>query len=254
MIIQKSSRELMLMREAGLITARALHAAGKAVEPGVTTYELDRICRSVIEAAGAKPSFLGVDNGYSPFPASACISVNEQVIHGIPSKAVKLKSGDIVSIDVGAYINGFHGDSAYTFACGDISPDAQRLLETTKKSLELGIAAAQPGKRVGDVSHAVQEYVEARGYSVVRDYTGHGVGAELHEDPSVPNFGVPGRGVRLLPGMTIAIEPMVNAGTHAIRSLGDHWTVVTADGMLSAHFEHTIAITTDGPVILTALE
>ena len=247
MIVLKTSRELALMREAGRISQRALREAGKAVEPGVSTWELDKIVRNAIEKAGAKPSFLG----YAGFPASACISVNHVVIHGIPSKKQILKEGDIVSIDVGACLNGFHGDNAWTFPCGDVSKEAQDLMDATRESLFAGIAAAQKGARLGDIGHAVQAYVEARNYSVVRDFVGHGVGAKLHEDPSVPNYGTPGRGVRLLPGMTIAIEPMVNQGAYQVKVLDDGWTSVTVDGRLSAHFEHTIAITPDGPVILT---
>ena len=247
MIVLKTSRELALMREAGRISQRALREAGKAVEPGVSTWELDKIVRNYIEKAGAKPSFLG----YGGFPASACISVNHVVIHGIPSKKQILKEGDIVSIDVGACLNGFHGDNAWTFPCGDVSKEAQDLMDATRESLFAGIAAALKGARLGDIGHAVQEYVEARSYSVVRDFVGHGVGAKLHEDPSVPNYGTPGRGVRLLPGMTIAIEPMVNQGAYQVKVLDDGWTTVTVDGRLSAHFEHTIAITPDGPVILT---
>lgn len=247
MIVLKTSRELALMREAGRISQRALREAGKAVEPGVSTWELDKIVRNYIEKAGAKPSFLG----YGGFPASACISVNHVVIHGIPSKKQILKEGDIVSIDVGACLNGFHGDNAWTFPCGDVSKEAQNLMDATRESLFAGIAAAQKGARLGDIGHAVQAYVEARNYSVVRDFVGHGVGAKLHEDPSVPNYGTPGRGVRLLPGMTIAIEPMVNQGAYQVKVLDDGWTTVTVDGRLSAHFEHTIAITPDGPVILT---
>ena len=247
MIVLKTSRELALMREAGRISQRALREAGKAVEPGVSTWELDKIVRNYIEKAGAKPSFLG----YGGFPASACISVNHVVVHGIPSKKQILKEGDIVSIDVGACLNGFHGDNAWTFPCGDVSKEAQDLMDATRESLFAGIAAAQKGARLGDIGHAVQAYVEARNYSVVRDFVGHGVGAKLHEDPSVPNYGTPGRGVRLLPGMTIAIEPMVNQGAYQVKVLDDGWTTVTVDGRLSAHFEHTIAITPDGPVILT---
>ncbi len=247
MIVLKTSRELALMREAGRISQRALREAGKAVEPGVSTWELDKIVKNYIEKAGAKPSFLG----YGGFPASACISVNHVVIHGIPSKKQILKEGDIVSIDVGACLNGFHGDNAWTFPCGDVSKEAQDLMDATRESLFAGIAAALKGARLGDIGHAVQEYVEARSYSVVRDFVGHGVGAKLHEDPSVPNYGTPGRGVRLLPGMTIAIEPMVNQGAYQVKVLDDGWTTVTVDGRLSAHFEHTIAITPDGPVILT---
>ena len=247
MVILKTSRELAKMREAGRISQGALREAGKAVEPGVSTLELDTIVRSYIERMGASPSFLG----YGGFPASACISVNNVVIHGIPSKKQILKNGDIVSIDVGAYINGYHGDNAWTFACGDVTKEAQALMDATREALFEGISKAVAGSRIGDIGHAVQRYVEARSYSVVRDYVGHGVGARLHEDPSVPNYGTPGHGVRLLPGMVIAIEPMVNQGTHRVRVLKDKWTTVTADGQLSAHFEHTIAITPGGPVILT---
>lgn len=246
MIAIKNSRELALMKDACVISARALQLAGEAVEPGVTTAELDRMIRKYIESQGAKPSFLG----YGGFPASACISVNETVIHGIPDKRV-IKAGDIVSIDVGAHLNGYHGDNAATFAAGDISPQAQALLDATRESLYEGIAQAIAGNRVGDISAAVQQYVEMRGYSVVRQFVGHGVGTNLHEDPSVPNFGTPGRGPRLLPGMTLAIEPMVNMGVPDVEVLKDGWTTVTRDGKLSAHFEHTIAITKDGPVILT---
>lgn len=249
MISLKTTRELRLMREAGKISQEALLKAGEAVKPGVSTFELDKIVRTTIEKAGAIPSFLG----YGGFPASACISVNNVVIHGIPSKKQILKDGDIVSIDVGAAYEGFNGDNAWTFPCGEISMEAQKLLDATRESLFEAIKMATPGNRVGDIGAAVQKYVEARNYSVVRDFVGHGVGAKLHEDPSVPNYGTPGRGVRLLPGMTIAIEPMVNAGGHEVTVLGDGWTTVTRDGRLSAHFEHTIAITPDGPVILTAL-
>ena len=249
MVNLKTSRELRLMREAGKISQEALLKAGEAVRPGVSTFELDKIVRTTIEKAGAIPNFLG----YGGFPASACISVNNVVIHGIPSKKQILKEGDIVSIDAGALYEGFNGDNAWTFPCGKISEEAQKLLDATRESLFEAIKMAQPGNRVGDIGSTVQRYVEARNYSVVRDFVGHGVGAKLHEDPSVPNYGTPGRGVRLLPGMTIAIEPMVNAGGHEVTVLGDGWTTVTRDGRLSAHFEHTIAITPDGPVILTAL-
>lgn len=249
MVNLKTSRELQLMREAGKISQEALLKAGEAVRPGVSTFELDKIVRTTIEKAGAIPNFLG----YGGFPASACISVNNVVIHGIPSKKQILKEGDIVSIDAGACYEGFNGDNAWTFACGKISEEAQRLLDTTRESLFEAIKMAQPGNRIGDIGSTVQRYVEARNYSVVRDFVGHGVGAKLHEDPSVPNYGTPGRGVRLLPGMTIAIEPMVNAGGHEVLVLGDGWTTVTRDGSLSAHFEHTVAITPNGPVILTAL-
>lgn len=247
MVVLKTARELRFMRAAGRISQRALRLAGEAVEPGVTTQEIDDIVRKYIEEQGATPSFLG----YGGFPASACISVNNVVIHGIPSRKCVLKEGDIVSIDVGAYFEGFHGDNAWTFACGDISKEAAALLKATEESLFEGIKHAVVGNRVGDIGHAVQQYVELRSYSVVRDFVGHGVGAKLHEDPSVPNYGTPGRGVRLLPGMAIAIEPMVNMGSHEVKVLDDEWTTVTVDGKLSAHFEHTIAITPDGPVILT---
>lgn len=247
MISIKSSRDLALMREACVISARALKLGGEAVQPGVTTGEIDRAIRRFIEQQGAKPSFLG----YGGFPASACISVNNTVIHGIPGNTV-IREGDIVSVDVGACINGYHGDNAATFGAGTVSPEAQALMDATRESLYEGIRAAQAGNRVGDIGAAVQRYVEERGYSVVRQFVGHGVGTALHEDPSVPNFGTPGRGQRLLPGMTLAIEPMINAGTFEVEILKDGWTTVTKDGKLSAHFEHTIAITTDGPVILTA--
>ena len=250
MVSIKTARELSLMKDACRISAEALRAAGEAVKPGISTYEIDTIVREYIEKQGASPSFLG----YGGFPASACISVNSVVIHGIPAKTTILKDGDIVSIDVGAYYRGFHGDNAYTFPCGKISDNAQRLLDATKESLYEGINQALVQNRIGDIGSAVQEYVEARSYSVVRNYTGHGVGAKLHEDPSVPNYGTRGRGFKLLPGMTIAIEPMVNEGTHHTRVLGDKWTVVTLDGKLSAHFEHTVAITPDGPRILTLCE
>lgn len=249
MIVLKTKRELALMREACRISAGALKAAGEAVEPGVTTYEIDRVTYNYIKKCGAEPNFL---NLYG-FPATACISINNEVIHGIPSKKRVLKAGDIVSIDLGAKIDGFNGDNAATFAVGDISPEAKRLCDTTRESLYEGIKAAVAGGRIGDIGAAVSSYCEARGYGVVRQFVGHGVGAKLHEDPSVPNFGTPGRGVRLLPGMTIAIEPMINQGTERVETLADGWTVVTLDGKLSAHFEHTIAITSDGPQILTVL-
>ena len=238
------------MRDACRISAQALRVAGEAVKPGVSTLEIDTIVRSFIEKQGASPSFLG----YGGFPASTCISVNNVVSHGIPSKDKILEEGDIVSVDVGAYYKGYHGDNAYTFPCGKISANAQALLDATRESLYEGIKQAAAFNRIGDIGNAVQRYVETRSYSVVRDYVGHGVGAKLHEDPSVPNFGTPGRGARLIPGMTIAIEPMINEGTHYVRVMGDKWTVKTLDGKLSAHFEHTIAITPDGPKILTLCE
>ncbi len=250
MLILKTDREIEIMKSAGRIASKALKLAGEAVEPGVSTLAIDNIVRKYIESQGARPSFLN----YGGFPASACISVNNVVIHGIPSRDSIIKSGDIVSIDVGAFFEGFHGDNAATFACGEISQEAQNLLDATRESLYEGINMARVGNRIGDIANAVQRYVEARSYSVVRDFVGHGVGAKLHEEPSVPNYGTPGRGVRLLSGMTIAIEPMINAGTHEVEVLDDEWTTVTADGKLSAHFEHTIAITPDGPLILTVCD
>ncbi len=250
MIVLKTSRELAVMREAGRISQKALRLAGEAVEPGVSTWEIDKLVRQYIEKAGATPSFLN----YGGFPASACISVNDVVIHGIPSKSILLKKGDIVGIDVGACYKGYHGDNAWTFPCGEVSEAAQALLDATEKALFLGIEQARPGNRLGDVGHAIQAYVEARSYSVVREFIGHGVGANLHEDPSVPNYGTPGRGVRLQPGMVIAIEPMVNQRGPKVHVLEDGWTVKTRDGGLSAHFEHTVAITPDGPAILTRLD
>lgn len=246
MVVLKTTSELQKMRRAGEITAQALQLGGASLKPGITTGEVDRIIKQFIVSKGAKPSFLG----YGGFPKSACISVNEEVIHGIPGKRV-IQEGDIVSIDVGAFTGGYHGDTAFTFPVGEISPEKAALLAATQEALMAAIAAARPGNRIGDVGHAVQSYVEARGYSVVREYVGHGVGKEMHESPEVPNYGKPGHGVRLAAGMVIAIEPMINMGTAAIRVLGDKWTVVTQDGKPSAHFEHTVAITNDGPVILT---
>lgn len=250
MIIIKTSNELTKMRKAGLITGGALVAAEKAIHPGMSTLELDKVIKSYIISKGAKPSFLG----YSGFPASACISVNDTVIHGIPTSGEKLKAGDIVSVDVGAYIDGYHGDSAKTFAVGEISPQAQALMASTEESLYVAINMAKPGVRIGDISAAIQEYNEKRGFSVVREFVGHGVGANLHEDPEVPNFGRAGHGPRLMPGMVIAIEPMINAGRPHVKVLNDGWTVKTADHSLSAHFEHTIAITSSGAMILTQPE
>ena len=247
MIVLKTSRELSLMREACVISARALKLAGEAVQPGVSTYEIDKIAYDYIVSQGAKPNFLN----YNGFPATACISINNQVIHGIPSKSRVIQEGDIVSIDLGAELGGYNGDNAATFAAGKVSPEAKRLMDVTQECLYKGIEAARAGGRIGDIGHAVQSLAEAHGYSVVRQYVGHGVGASLHEAPEVPNFGTPGRGVRLLPGMTLAIEPMINVGAPGVKVQPDGWTVLTADGSLSAHFEHTVAITPDGPVIMT---
>lgn len=247
MIVLKTTRELQIMREACRISAGALSVAGKAVEPGVTTAEIDKIAYDYIKSQGAEPNFLN----YNGYPGTACISINDEVIHGIPSTKRVIRAGDIVSIDLGAKFEGYNGDNAATFACGDISEEAKRLIDTTRESLYAGISAAVYGGRIGDISSAVQRYVEARGYSVVREFVGHGVGASLHEAPEVPNFGRPGHGFRLVPGMTLAIEPMINIGTADVHVLPDGWTVKTADGKLSAHFEHTVAITADGPVIMT---
>ena len=247
MITLKSSHEIDLMRQAGKITAAARALAGEMVRPGVTTQEIDKAVEEFIRKQGAVPSFLG----YSGYPASACISVNDEVIHGIPGKRV-LQEGDIVSVDVGAYIGGFHGDCAATFACGKISEEAQNLIDVTRQSFFEGIKFAKEGHRLQDISAAIQSYVEDRGYSIVREYVGHGVGAEMHESPEIPNFGRPGRGPRLLRGMTLAIEPMVNAGTAAIKLMPDGWTVRTLDGKWAAHYENTVLITDGEPEILTA--
>ena len=249
MIIVKSEREIELMRRAGKITAAARAYAGELVKPGVTTQEIDRAVEHFIRKQGAVPSFLH----YQGYPASVCISVNDEIIHGIPGPRV-LEEGDIVSCDVGAYIGGFHGDCAATFACGKISPEAQDLIDVTRQSFFEGIKFAKEGYRLYDISAAIQAYVEGHGYSIVREYVGHGVGAQMHEAPEIPNYGVPGRGPRLLRGMTLAIEPMVNAGGAAIQVLPDGWTVKTQDGKWAAHYENTICITDGKPEILTALD
>ena len=249
MIAVKNERELSLMRQACKITAAARALAGEMVRPGVSTKEIDKAVHDYIVSQGAKPSFLN----YNGFPASACISVNATVIHGIPGGYI-LKEGDIVSIDVGAVYKGFHGDCAATYACGAISTEAQKLIDVTQQSFFEGMKFAKMGNRVQDISHAIQTYVESNGFSVVRSFVGHGVGRQLHEEPEVPNFGKPGRGPRLVRGMTIAVEPMVNAGTHEVRILKDGWTVLTADGKLSAHYENTVLITDGEPEILTVTE
>ena len=249
MIAIKSERELSVMRQACKITAAARALAGEMVRPGVSTKQIDRAVHDFIVAQGAKPSFLG----YHGYPASVCISVNDTVIHGIPG-GYTLKDGDIVSIDVGAYYQGFHGDCAATFPCGTVSAEAMRLIEVTKQSFYEGIRFAKHGQRVQDISHAIQTYVESNGFSVVRTFVGHGVGAQLHEEPDVPNFGNAGRGPRLIRGMTLAIEPMVNVGTYDVHILKDGWTVKTNDGKLSAHYENTVLITDGEPEILTVAE
>lgn len=246
MIRLKSNEDIAAMRVSGEILRRALDAAGEAVKPGVTTAVLDEIVRASIEGDGARAAF----KGYHGFPGHACISVNAAVVHGIPGEDV-LEEGDLVSIDVGVEKNGFYADACETFAVGEVSDTAAHLMDVTRKSLAKGIEQARPGRRLGDISHAVQVYVEANGYSVVRELVGHGIGRALHEEPQVPNFGPAGQGPELVAGMVLAIEPMVNEGRENVRTLSDDWTVVTADGKLSAHFEHTVAITDDGPVILT---
>ena len=246
MVILKPASAIKKMREAGRLSALALKVGGEAVKPGVTTAEIDKVIYDFIMSQGATPSFL---NLYG-FPASACISVNDELIHGIPGNRV-IKEGDIVSIDVGACLDGYHGDNAATFVAGTASEEALALLDVTKQSLYKGIEMATVGHRVGDISNAVQTYCEERGYSVVREFVGHGIGRSVHEDPEVPNFGAAGHGPRLVNGMVIAIEPMINAGTRFVSTDSNGWTVRTKDGKLSAHFEHTIAITEDGPIILT---
>ena len=250
MIYVKNSEQIEKMKLAGRITGEAILLAGEAVREGVSTAELDRIIRHHIERCGARPSFLG----YGGFPASACISINEEVIHGIPSAKRYLKEGDIVKIDVGAFIGGYHGDSANTFPVGKVSDEALRLIEATKESFRKGVEKALIGNRIGDIGHAVEYHVRQFGFSAVRDYVGHGVGRDLHEDPSVPNYGTEGHGVKLCRGMVIAIEPMINAGVPGVIQLADGWTVITADRKLSAHYEHTVAVTDDGPILLTEVK
>jgi methionyl aminopeptidase len=234
------------MREAGRITARVLREVGDAVAPSVTTGELDELAETIVREEGAKAAF----KGYRGFPASICASPNSEVVHGIPGSR-RLVEGDIISIDFGAIVDGYYGDSAMTFPVGEIPEETARLVETTRRSLEAGIAQCRPGMRLYDISHAVQTVVEREGFSVVREYVGHGIGANMHEEPQIPNFGPAGKGPTLKPGMVFAIEPMVNVGEAGVRSLDDGWTVVTADGSLSAHFEHTVAVTEAGPEILT---
>lgn len=246
MIVTKSAEELRIMREAGRITAAALRTVGEAVRPGITTAELDVIAEAVIRKAGAVPAF----KGYHGFPATLCTSVDGEVVHGIPGLRV-LREGEILSVDCGAIVEGYYGDSAMTFPVGEVAPVARRLLDATREALEAGIARCRPGMRLGDISAAVQSVAEGSGFSVVREYVGHGIGRSMHEDPQVPNYGRAGTGPTLKEGMVLAIEPMVNAGGAAVRSLDDGWTVVTEDSSLSAHFEHTVAVTAEGPVILT---
>ena len=250
MIQLKNADQIKIMKEAGRITGEALLVARDHVRPGISTYELDRLVREHIEKAGAKPSFLG----YGGFPASACISINDEVIHGIPSKKRILEEGDIVKVDVGAFYKGFHGDSARTIAVGRVSDEARKLIEVTRDSFFAGVAALQVGNRLGDVGSAIDDLVVRNGFSTVKRYIGHGIGHELHESPDVPNYGTPGRGTRLCAGMVLAIEPMVNIGGETVRELKDGWTVKTADGTLSAHYENTVALTGDGVINLTLIE
>lgn len=252
MITLKSQHEIMLMRQAGRLVAQTLQLLQEAIKPGVTTAELDRLAEEFIISHNAIPSFKGYMGhpGGVPFPGSICASVNDVVVHGIPDNTV-LEDGDIISIDIGVLLNGYHGDAARTYPVGNVSAQAQRLIEVTERSFFEGLKFAKEGYRLTDISHAIQQYVESHGYSVVREYVGHGIGREMHEDPPVPNFGRPGRGPRLESGMTLAIEPMVNAGTYKVKIMPNMWTVKTQDGGLSAHYENTIAITEEGPIILT---
>ena len=252
MIQLKTPQQIEIMKVAGRITGEALLVAKEMIHEGVTTKEIDDKIRKYIEKCGAKPTFLG----YGGFPGSACISVNEEVIHGIPSHKKILKNGDIVKIDVGATWHGFTGDSANTFAVGQISHEAQKLIDATKQSFFEAIKAIENAEnpRIGDIGNAVSTYAQTQGFSVVREYVGHGVGANLHEDPSVPNYGIAGRGPRIYPGMTLAIEPMINQGTHEVRVLADKWTVVTKDAKLSAHYEHSVAVTNNGVILLTKID
>ena len=247
MIQIKNPEQIVIMKEAGRITAEALLIAQENIKEGVSTWQIDKLLREHIEKSGARPSFLN----YGGFPASACISINDEVIHGIPSKKRILKEGDIVKVDVGAFYTGFHGDSARTFPVGKVSDEAKKLIEVTEQSFFEAIKMLRVGNRIGDVGHAVDSYVKQYGFSTVKKYIGHGVGRELHEQPDVPNFGTPGRGVRICTGMVVAIEPMINVGSDAVRELGDGWTVKTADGKLSAHYENTVAVLPDDVLILT---
>jgi len=246
MIVIKSEKELSLMREAGRIVAETHRLMKQAIVPGITTAELDRIADAFIRSQGAVPSF----KGYNGFPASICASTNEELVHGFPGPR-KLVEGDIISIDIGAQYQGYHGDSAWTYGVGQIEDEVQRLLDVTEASLYAGLELVRPDVRLFTVSHGIQKVIEDAGFSVVREYVGHGVGAALHEEPQIPNYGAPDRGPRLKPGMTLAIEPMVNMGERYVKTLSDNWTVVTVDGSLCAHFEHTIAVTEDGYEILT---
>ena len=251
-IIIKARSEIEAMRRSGKAAAVVLQRIGEAIGPGVTTYELDQVSHKTIKELGGIPSFVGYQlPGHSPYPATICASINDEIIHGIPSANRVLTEGDIIGIDVAIFLGGFHGDNAFTFCIGEVSSDAQKLLDATRGALYRAIEAAKPGNRLGDVCHATQSYAEGQGFSVARDFVGHGIGRKMHEPPQVANFGEPGKGPRLKPGMVLAIEPMINGGGHEAAVLDDGWTEVTADGSLSAHFEHTVAILSDGPEILT---
>lgn len=250
MIQLKNPLQIKEMKEAGRITGEALLVAREHIRDGISTYELDKIIRNHIEKQGAKPSFLG----YHGFPGSACISINDEVIHGIPSKKRFLQEGDIVKVDVGAFYKGYHGDAARTIPVGKVSEDAEKLIRVTRESFFEGVKKLQAGNRLGDIGHAIDSFVVANGFSTVKKYIGHGIGHDLHETPDVPNYGTEGRGTRLCAGMTLAIEPMVNVGGDSVRELNDGWTVKTADGKLSAHYENTVALTSDGVIIMTLLE
>jgi len=246
-IVRKSEAEIETMGRAGRVVAETLALVGELAQPGVTTAELDRAAEAFIRQHGGIPAF----KGYRGFPATLCTSINAEVVHGIPSKKRKLRSGDIIGIDCGAIVDGYYGDHAVTFAVGEISSQEQELLQATREALEVGIAQAKVGNRLSDISHTIQKYAEERGYSVVKAFVGHGIGTELHEEPQVPNFGPPGRGPRLREGMVLALEPMLNIGTADVQILSDNWTVVTVDGKLSAHFEHTVAVAKHGGIVLS---
>lgn len=248
----KSKAEIALLRESGRVVATILQQLREAAKPGVTTGELDELAREGIKKAGVKPAWLGyAPGGKPPFPGVICASINEEVVHGIPSRKRKLREGDIVGLDFGIIREGWFGDHAVTIPVGEVTDEAKKLIQVTREALELGIAQARPGNRIYDIGAAIQAHAEKHGYSVVRDFVGHGLGRRLHEEPQVPNYGPGGQGMRIKPGMVLAIEPMVNAGTWQVEELDDDWTAVTADGKLSAHFEHTIAVTEDGPIVLT---
>lgn len=252
MVSLKTTDEIKKLKCAGRIVALVFEAVADIIKPGISTWEIDQVAERIIRGEGATPSFLHY--GHPPFPASTCISINEEVVHGIPSRDRILVEGDIVSLDVGAFLDGYHGDAARTYAVGRISPEKAALIRVTEECFTKAFEAAVPGNRIGDVSFAVQQHAEAFGYGVVRELTGHGIGTRLHEEPDVPNFGRKGHGMRIAPGLVIAVEPMINMGTHKVRVLDDEWTIVTADRLPSAHYENTIAITADGPVITTKVD